>query len=152
MTIFRPTGGHSGNTVESWLTPLHMTGVFGSAYQICVCALGLVTAMLPATGVYIWWKKAQGPKARRIASPDRRSSGSELTVMKHFPVKAIFSALAAFTIMAGCGKQSGAPHYEFEPVPHPLIVPRGDRFLAECPSSGRLDFIAHYLCVGDPRK
>ena len=45
--------------------------------------------------------------------------------MKHFPVKAIFSALAAFTIMAGCGKQSGAPHYEFEPVPHPLIVPAG---------------------------
>jgi uncharacterized iron-regulated membrane protein len=62
VTIFRPTGGHSGNTVESWLYALHMTRVFGRAYQICVCALGLVTAMLPATGVYIWWKKRRGRK------------------------------------------------------------------------------------------
>ena len=86
MTIFRPTGGHSGNTVESWLYALHMTRVFGRAYQICVCALGLVTANLPATGVYIWWKKRRG---RKLGESRRRivEVGS-VTVMKHFPVKA----------------------------------------------------------------
>jgi uncharacterized iron-regulated membrane protein len=57
ITLYRPTGEHLGNTVESWLYALHMTRVFGRAYQIFVCLLGLATALLPVTGVYIWWRK-----------------------------------------------------------------------------------------------
>jgi uncharacterized iron-regulated membrane protein len=69
INLFRPTGEHSGNTVESWLYALHMTRVFGRAYQIFVCALGLVIAMLSVTGVYIWWRKRAG---RRRPAPWRR--------------------------------------------------------------------------------
>jgi uncharacterized iron-regulated membrane protein len=36
------------------------TLVFGRPYQIFVCLLGVLVAMLSVTGVYIWWKKCQG--------------------------------------------------------------------------------------------
>jgi uncharacterized iron-regulated membrane protein len=43
--------------VDQWLVALHVASVFGLPYKIFVCVLGLVVAMLSATGVYIWWKK-----------------------------------------------------------------------------------------------
>ncbi|WP_400770585.1 PepSY-associated TM helix domain-containing protein [Methylosinus sporium] len=49
--------------VDQWLVALHVASVFGLPYKIFVCVLGLVIAMLSATGVYIWWKKR---KARRF--------------------------------------------------------------------------------------
>lgn len=58
--LWQPTGLHSGNTVESWLYALHMTRVFGRAYQVFVCLLGVLVATLSVTGVYIWWKKRNG--------------------------------------------------------------------------------------------
>jgi uncharacterized iron-regulated membrane protein len=67
--LFRPTGEHSGNTVESWLYALHMTRVFGRAYQIFVCVLGVAIAMLSVTGVYIWWRKRT---VRRLPASRRR--------------------------------------------------------------------------------
>jgi uncharacterized iron-regulated membrane protein len=73
-TLFQPTGEHSGNTVESWLYALHMTRVFGRAYQIFVCALGFVTAMLSVTGVYIWWRKR---RVRRLSTSRRRLARSQ---------------------------------------------------------------------------
>jgi uncharacterized iron-regulated membrane protein len=69
-----PTGEHSGNTVESWLYALHMTRVFGRAYQIFVCVLGLVITMLSLTGAYIWWKKS---RARTFSQMHRRATASE---------------------------------------------------------------------------
>lgn len=60
-----PTGERSGNTVESWLYALHMARVFGVPYQIFVCVLGLIVAMLSGTGVYIWWKKRRARKFSR---------------------------------------------------------------------------------------
>jgi len=60
----QPTGDHTGNTVESWLYALHMARVFGRPYQIFVCFLGLIVAMLSITGVYIWLKKRN---ARRVS-------------------------------------------------------------------------------------
>lgn len=57
--LSQPTGEHIGNTVESWLYALHMARVFGRVYQIFVCLLGLLVALLPATGIYIWWKKRE---------------------------------------------------------------------------------------------
>ena len=52
-----PTGEHAGNTVESWLYALHMARIGGRAYQVLTCAVGLVTALLSVTGIYIWWQK-----------------------------------------------------------------------------------------------
>lgn len=60
LALSLPTGERAGNTIESWLYALHMARVFGRPYQIFVCVLGLVTAMLSGTGVYIWWKKRSG--------------------------------------------------------------------------------------------
>ncbi len=57
-----PTGEHMGNTITAWLYALHMVRVFGLPYQIFVCALGLVVAMLSGTGVYIWWRKRKARK------------------------------------------------------------------------------------------
>ncbi|MGO8847822.1 MAG: PepSY-associated TM helix domain-containing protein [Methylocella sp.] len=74
LRLFMPTGEHSGDTVESWLYALHMTRVFGRAYQIFVCVLGLVITMLSATGVYIWWKKR---RARSFSKIHRRKTASE---------------------------------------------------------------------------
>ena len=67
--LSQPTGERTGNTIESWLYALHMARVFGRAYQILVCFLGLATAVLSITGVYIWLKK------RRAAHWRRRDTG-----------------------------------------------------------------------------
>ena len=58
--LWLSTGARTGNTVESWLYALHMTRVFGRLYQIFVCFLGALVALLSVTGVYIWWRKRQG--------------------------------------------------------------------------------------------
>jgi len=56
--LFLPTGRNSADTVSLWLRALHLADLRGSlAYRIFVCLLGLVIALLSATGVYIWWKK-----------------------------------------------------------------------------------------------
>jgi len=56
-TVSEPTGEHAGNTIESWLYALHMARVFGPGYQVLVCLLGLIVALLSVTGVYIWYRK-----------------------------------------------------------------------------------------------
>jgi uncharacterized iron-regulated membrane protein len=65
LRVMLPTGQYAGNTITSWLYALHMGGVFGLPYRIFVCVLGLIIAMLSATGVYIWLKKR---RARRLHS------------------------------------------------------------------------------------
>lgn len=55
--LSQPTGEHVGNTIESWLYALHMARIGGRPYQALTCVVGLVTAVLSVTGVYIWWKK-----------------------------------------------------------------------------------------------
>ena len=57
--VGEPTGEHVGNTLESWLYALHMARVFGVAYQVLVCLLGAIVAMLSVTGVYIWYRKTR---------------------------------------------------------------------------------------------
>ncbi len=68
VELLQPTGGHLGNTIESWLYALHMARVFGTPYRILVCMLGIVISMLSVTGIYIWWKK----RAARLRSNKRR--------------------------------------------------------------------------------
>ncbi len=62
VKLFLPTGERAGDTVEAWLYALHMTRVFGRAYQIFVCGLGFAITMLSMTGAYIWWRKRQARK------------------------------------------------------------------------------------------
>ncbi len=64
------SGEHTGNTIDSWLRALHRAQVFGLPYKIFVCFLGLVVAMLSATGAYIWWKKRQARRFRKSAAVD----------------------------------------------------------------------------------
>ena len=58
-----PTGDRAGDTITTWLVELHTANVFGLAFRIFVCALGIMVAALSITGVYIWWKKR---RARRL--------------------------------------------------------------------------------------
>ncbi|WP_426992496.1 PepSY-associated TM helix domain-containing protein [Methylomonas sp. CM2] len=55
--LLLPTGENLGLTLSMWLFALHMAKVWGLPFQIFVCAMGLVVAMLSVTGVYIWLKK-----------------------------------------------------------------------------------------------
>jgi len=66
-SLFRPTGEHLGNTMESWLYALHMARVFCKPYQLFVCFLGLVVAVLSVSGVCIWRKKLNGRKQAVLA-------------------------------------------------------------------------------------
>ncbi|WP_018266360.1 PepSY-associated TM helix domain-containing protein [Methylosinus sp. LW4] len=68
-------GTTTRDLIDRWLGALHMAHVFGLPYKIFVCALGLVIAMLSATGVYIWWKKR---KARRFRKTQAVSLGKPL--------------------------------------------------------------------------
>lgn len=52
-----PTGQYTGNTISNWLYALHMANVFGMAWKILVCLLGILIAGLSVTGVLIWWRK-----------------------------------------------------------------------------------------------
>jgi len=72
VKLTRSYDQHLGNTIENWLYALHMGLVFGMPYRIFVCVLGLVVAMLSATGVYIWWKK----RCARIFHAGRPSGDS----------------------------------------------------------------------------
>ncbi|MFX4427896.1 PepSY-associated TM helix domain-containing protein, partial [Acinetobacter baumannii] len=65
IRLFRPTGEHVGNTVESWLYALHMARVFGPAFQWLVCLLGLLITVLTVTGVLIWDRKRRARGASR---------------------------------------------------------------------------------------
>jgi len=74
LSLSRPTGEHLGNTMESWLYALHMARVFGRPYQLFVCCLGVVVAVLSVTGVCIWWKKLNGRKQAALAKTRVSSS------------------------------------------------------------------------------
>lgn len=82
LLLSQPTGERTGNTLESWLYALHMARVFGRAYQVLTCVLGLVVATLSLTGIYIWWRKRKVRIKTAIALHQRlnRSIGATLRV------------------------------------------------------------------------
>lgn len=57
VRLFLPTGEKSGDTITAWLVNLHMAKIWGLPYKLLVFVMGLVVAMLSATGIYIWYKK-----------------------------------------------------------------------------------------------
>lgn len=52
-----PTGQRAGNTFTSWIVALHVTSVFGLAWQIAVSLIGILVVVITVTGVLIWWRK-----------------------------------------------------------------------------------------------
>ena len=56
--------GGKNNTVTNWLIALHMVDdpVDYLPYRIFVIMVGIIVAMLSATGIYIWWKKRRARK------------------------------------------------------------------------------------------
>lgn len=66
-----PSGENSANTVNTWLTALHMAQVFGLPYRVFVSVLGLAVTMLSVTGVVIWIKKRSARAGRRIRERGR---------------------------------------------------------------------------------
>jgi len=52
-----PTGQNAGTTLHNWIFALHFALIWGFPFKIFVCLVGIVTAMLSITGVYIWFKK-----------------------------------------------------------------------------------------------
>jgi uncharacterized iron-regulated membrane protein len=59
ISTFRPTGAASGDTVTTWITTLHMAGVWGLPFRLFMTIMGLSVAVLSITGVIIWWRKRQ---------------------------------------------------------------------------------------------
>ena len=47
----------TADIVTNWLISLHTARVFGAPMHAFVCAMGLVIAILSASGVYVWWVK-----------------------------------------------------------------------------------------------
>ncbi len=54
-----PTGESTNDTFSTWIYQLHFGTVrgWGWAHQVLVLLLGLVIALLSATGVWIWWAR-----------------------------------------------------------------------------------------------
>lgn len=59
-----PTGKAAGDTVDHWLSVLHMAAVWGAPFQAFITLLGFGVAMLSVTGLVIWQKKRQARHAR----------------------------------------------------------------------------------------
>lgn len=57
LASYIPSHIAAGDTVNNWLMNLHKAEVFGLPFQIFICCMGLIIAMLSSTGVYIWLKK-----------------------------------------------------------------------------------------------
>ena len=60
-----PTGRAAGTTIDAWLGDLHVADVFGVTMKIILTLVGLAVAVLPVTGVLIWWRK-RNPKKRAV--------------------------------------------------------------------------------------
>lgn len=59
-----PTGKVAGDTVDHWLSVLHMAAVWGAPFQAFITLLGFGVAMLSVTGLVIWQKKRHARHAR----------------------------------------------------------------------------------------
>ena len=60
-----PFGKTAADTVDKWVRELHVAGVGGLPYRVPVSALGLMTAILSATGVILFTRR----QIRKLLSP-----------------------------------------------------------------------------------
>lgn len=63
VASYVPTGEAGGDTFTSWVLAWHMADVWGQPFKIFVFLLGLATAGLSGTGVWIWWCKRRARRA-----------------------------------------------------------------------------------------
>jgi uncharacterized iron-regulated membrane protein len=75
VSLLTPSGQNAGLTLTMWLVTLHMANIWGLTFQIFICLMGLVVAMLSITGVYIWLKKRRA----RCLSKERKIRLAEET-------------------------------------------------------------------------
>lgn len=55
--LWLPTGAARGDTLSTWMSTLHMAGLWGAPLKVFVCLMGLAITMLSVTGVIIWVRK-----------------------------------------------------------------------------------------------
>ena len=60
-----PWQGTAGDLIVQAQFPLHSGRILGVPGRVLISAMGLVVAMLSATGIYLWWKKR---KARKVSA------------------------------------------------------------------------------------
>jgi uncharacterized iron-regulated membrane protein len=70
-----PRGQNAGSTLNSWIFSLHMAMKWSLPFRIFVTLVGILTAILSITGVYIWIKKR---KARQFSLDKRARLEAEL--------------------------------------------------------------------------
>jgi uncharacterized iron-regulated membrane protein len=71
------TGQNAGLTLTTWLYQLHFGAVssLGLPYRVLVCLMGIATAVLSVTGVWIWWVKRAKRLRQRSRAAQPSSSG-----------------------------------------------------------------------------
>jgi uncharacterized iron-regulated membrane protein len=69
--VAAPGTGSAGDVFLEAQFPLHSGRIFGTAGRALVSVLGLVVAMLSATGVIIWARKRRARRRARRPRPDR---------------------------------------------------------------------------------
>ena len=62
LTASVPSRDNTGTTLQSWIFALHTAQVWGLPFRIFVSLVGVLTALLSITGVYIWLKKRAGAR------------------------------------------------------------------------------------------
>lgn len=72
----QPWNGTAGDLFVQAQFPLHSGRILGLPGRILISAMGLIVAMLSATGVYVWWRK-RGARSRSAAR--KRNSASLAT-------------------------------------------------------------------------
>lgn len=70
--FYLPTGEASGDTFTTWITTLHIAGIWGLPYRVLVTVTGGFVVILSVTGVVLWWRKQRARK--RSASLHKRNN------------------------------------------------------------------------------
>lgn len=58
----------TGDSIMAWMRPLHSGIAFGLPGQIIVCLVGALSATVPVTGLWFWWRRQA---ARRVKPRER---------------------------------------------------------------------------------
>jgi uncharacterized iron-regulated membrane protein len=65
VDFWAPTGLEAGDTFTTWIVDLHFGWVGGLSFRILIFVVGLLGAVLVATGLLVWWRKLKARALRR---------------------------------------------------------------------------------------
>jgi uncharacterized iron-regulated membrane protein len=71
LLLWLPTGAAAGDTLQTWISGLHTSAMWGVPMQVFVCIMGVVVVALSVTGWIIWARKRW---ARAFARARRRDA------------------------------------------------------------------------------